>query len=194
MIHLSRYPQPEKLKHTPDIGEHLRVTQLGKGVGLKVMDGSSISTRWLLDEFIALGDKHGMLIRTGVYEFDTQRDLVFEYFPRLAERRTQVALPRREGEELLVTIARLSEILGDLRVLMGVIKDELVELTRARLDEMLRLGGQHRQEDVERTGVDARSQQRHRLTAGVQLVRHEQKANDPNGPVSFAVSAGWSTK
>lgn len=28
----------------------------------------------------------------------------------------------------------------------------------------------------------------------VQLVRHEQKANDPNGPVSFAVSAGWSPK
>jgi Tfp pilus assembly protein PilN len=30
--------------------------------------------------------------------------------------------------------------------------------------------------------------------AGVQLVRHEQKANDPKGPVSFAVSAAWSTK
>jgi Tfp pilus assembly protein PilN len=29
---------------------------------------------------------------------------------------------------------------------------------------------------------------------GVQLVRHEQKANDPHGPVSFAVSAAWSTK
>jgi len=28
----------------------------------------------------------------------------------------------------------------------------------------------------------------------VQLVRHEQKANDPNGAVSFAVSAAWSTK
>jgi Tfp pilus assembly protein PilN len=28
----------------------------------------------------------------------------------------------------------------------------------------------------------------------VQLVRHEQKANDPNGPVSFAVSAAWSTR
>jgi hypothetical protein len=28
----------------------------------------------------------------------------------------------------------------------------------------------------------------------VQLVRHEQKANDPNAPVSFAVSAAWSTK
>jgi Tfp pilus assembly protein PilN len=29
---------------------------------------------------------------------------------------------------------------------------------------------------------------------GVQLVRHEQKANDPKGPVSFAVTAAWSTK
>jgi hypothetical protein len=28
----------------------------------------------------------------------------------------------------------------------------------------------------------------------VQLVRHEQKANDPNGAVNFAVSAAWSTK
>jgi Tfp pilus assembly protein PilN len=28
----------------------------------------------------------------------------------------------------------------------------------------------------------------------VQLVRHEQKANDPNGPVSFAVSAAWGTR
>jgi Tfp pilus assembly protein PilN len=28
----------------------------------------------------------------------------------------------------------------------------------------------------------------------VQLVRHEQKAKDPNGPVSFAVSASWSAK
>jgi Fimbrial assembly protein (PilN) len=28
----------------------------------------------------------------------------------------------------------------------------------------------------------------------VQLLRHEQKANDPNGAVSFAVSATWSAK
>jgi hypothetical protein len=28
----------------------------------------------------------------------------------------------------------------------------------------------------------------------VQLVRHEQKANDPNGAVSFAVSAAWSPR
>ena len=28
----------------------------------------------------------------------------------------------------------------------------------------------------------------------VQLLRHERKTQDPNGPVSFAVSAAWSTK
>jgi hypothetical protein len=28
----------------------------------------------------------------------------------------------------------------------------------------------------------------------VQLVRHEQKASDPNGPVTFAVSAAWSPR
>jgi len=45
---------------TPDVDEHYRVTQLGQGVGLKVMDGSSISTRWLLDAFLALAEKHGI--------------------------------------------------------------------------------------------------------------------------------------
>lgn len=45
---------------TPDITEHFRVTQLGKGVGLKVMDASAISTRWLLDEFIALAERNGV--------------------------------------------------------------------------------------------------------------------------------------
>lgn len=29
---------------------------------------------------------------------------------------------------------------------------------------------------------------------GVHLVRHEQKANDPKGPVTFAISAAWSTR
>lgn len=42
---------------TPEIKEHLRVTQLGKGVGLKVMDSSIISTRWLLDHFIDLAER-----------------------------------------------------------------------------------------------------------------------------------------
>jgi Tfp pilus assembly protein PilN len=28
----------------------------------------------------------------------------------------------------------------------------------------------------------------------VQLLRHERKASDPNGPVSFAVSAAWNTR
>jgi len=42
---------------TPDIKEHFRVTQLGAGTALKVMDSSAISTRWLLDEFIALAER-----------------------------------------------------------------------------------------------------------------------------------------
>jgi len=45
---------------TPEIGEHLRVTQLGKGVGLKVMDSSIISTRWLLDHFMELAEANGI--------------------------------------------------------------------------------------------------------------------------------------
>lgn len=42
---------------TPDSSEHQRVTRLGGGTALKVMDSSAISTRWLLDEFIALAEK-----------------------------------------------------------------------------------------------------------------------------------------
>ena len=45
---------------TPEIGEHLRVTQLGKGVGIKVMDSSIISTRWLLDHFMELAEANGI--------------------------------------------------------------------------------------------------------------------------------------
>ncbi len=45
---------------TPEIKEHQRVTQLGKGVALKVMDSSIISTRWLLDHFIDLADRKGV--------------------------------------------------------------------------------------------------------------------------------------
>ena len=38
-----------------------RVTKMGDGVALKVMDSSAISTRWLLDEFTALAEKHNVL-------------------------------------------------------------------------------------------------------------------------------------
>ena len=37
-----------------------RVTRMGEGVALKVMDASMISTRWLLDEFAALADKYAV--------------------------------------------------------------------------------------------------------------------------------------
>lgn len=37
-----------------------RVTKMGEGVALKVMDSSMISTRWLLDEFVALAERYGV--------------------------------------------------------------------------------------------------------------------------------------
>lgn len=42
---------------TPGAPTDQAVTRLGEGVALKVMDSRSISTRWLLDEFIALADE-----------------------------------------------------------------------------------------------------------------------------------------
>ncbi|HEX7022729.1 MAG TPA: M42 family metallopeptidase, partial [Trueperaceae bacterium] len=45
---------------TPEIKAHERVTEMGKGVALKVMDSRSISTRWLLDEFIDLAEKRAI--------------------------------------------------------------------------------------------------------------------------------------
>ncbi len=41
----------------PGTPSEQRVTKLGGGVALKVMDSSAISTRWLLDEFIALAEE-----------------------------------------------------------------------------------------------------------------------------------------
>ena len=41
----------------PGTPSEQRVTQLGGGVALKVMDSASISTRWLLDEFVALAEE-----------------------------------------------------------------------------------------------------------------------------------------
>ncbi len=43
---------------TPGIGKDEAVTEFGKGVGIKLMDGSSISHRGLFDEFVALARKH----------------------------------------------------------------------------------------------------------------------------------------
>ncbi len=42
---------------TPGIDPVDSITQLGKGVGIKVLDGGSISHRGLLDEFVALAEK-----------------------------------------------------------------------------------------------------------------------------------------
>lgn len=45
---------------TPGSEEEEFITELGKGVALKVMDSSMISTRWLLDEFIATAEAGGI--------------------------------------------------------------------------------------------------------------------------------------
>lgn len=45
---------------TPSIPEEVRVTRLGGGVALKVMDSSSISHRPLLDTFIELAEREGI--------------------------------------------------------------------------------------------------------------------------------------
>lgn len=42
---------------TPDIREDLRVTRLGGGAAIKVMDSSTISTRWLVDAMIDLAER-----------------------------------------------------------------------------------------------------------------------------------------
>lgn len=45
---------------TPESREDQRVTQLGKGTAIKVMDSMSISTRWLVDALIAIADRRGI--------------------------------------------------------------------------------------------------------------------------------------
>lgn len=42
---------------TPGIEKDKSITEMGKGVALKVMDSGSISTRWLLDAFIDLAEQ-----------------------------------------------------------------------------------------------------------------------------------------
>lgn len=42
---------------TPGIEKDQSITEMGKGVALKIMDSGSISTRWLLDDFIDLAEE-----------------------------------------------------------------------------------------------------------------------------------------
>jgi tetrahedral aminopeptidase len=45
---------------TPGIPEDSRITELGKGAAIKVMDHRSISSRWLVDALIAIAEQHGV--------------------------------------------------------------------------------------------------------------------------------------
>jgi len=44
----------------PGVEEDQRVSELGKGTAIKVMDSRSISTRWLVEEFIRLAERHNI--------------------------------------------------------------------------------------------------------------------------------------
>ncbi len=45
---------------TPESRDDLRVTQLGKGTAIKVMDSMSISTRWLVDALVELAERRAV--------------------------------------------------------------------------------------------------------------------------------------
>ena len=45
---------------TPGMSDDQRITELGAGTALKVMDSASISTRWLLDEFVEVAEKNNI--------------------------------------------------------------------------------------------------------------------------------------
>src|SRR5690625_1346738 len=45
---------------TPGTPEHLSITKLGEGVGIKVSDSSAISNGWLVDRMAALAEEHGV--------------------------------------------------------------------------------------------------------------------------------------
>lgn len=51
---------------TPGVDKVSRLVQLGKGVGLKVMDGSSIGNRQLLDELAGLGEQRHITYQIAV--------------------------------------------------------------------------------------------------------------------------------
>ena len=45
---------------TPGMSDDQRITELGAGTALKIMDSASISTRWLLDEFVEVAEKNNI--------------------------------------------------------------------------------------------------------------------------------------
>ncbi len=45
---------------TPGVKEHLAVTRLGQGVGIKVSDSSMVSHGWLVDVMTGLAEEHGI--------------------------------------------------------------------------------------------------------------------------------------
>ena len=85
-----------------DIGGKSPSDLVKAGVSLSP-EGRRLFPRLTVEDNLRMGN---WVRRSDKGVFDTQRDLVFEYFPRLAERREQVAGTLSGGEQQMLAIGR----------------------------------------------------------------------------------------
>ena len=85
-----------------DIGGRSPSDLVKAGISLSP-EGRRLFPRLTVEDNLRMGN---WVRRNDAGVFDTQRDLVFEYFPRLAERRTQVAGTLSGGEQQMLAIGR----------------------------------------------------------------------------------------
>ena len=85
-----------------DIGGRAPSDLVQAGISLSP-EGRRLFPRLTVEDNLRMGN---WVRRNDKGVFDTQRDLVFEYFPRLAERRTQVAGTLSGGEQQMLAIGR----------------------------------------------------------------------------------------
>ncbi|HSP03907.1 MAG TPA: ABC transporter ATP-binding protein [Acidimicrobiales bacterium] len=85
-----------------DIGGRSPSDLVQAGISLSP-EGRRLFPRLTVEDNLRMGN---WVRRNDKGVFDTQRDLVFEYFPRLAERRSQVAGTLSGGEQQMLAIGR----------------------------------------------------------------------------------------
>jgi Tfp pilus assembly protein PilN len=130
--------------------------------------------------------------------YQSARQTLQENEARLAKRAPAARAPKASPQEIAAvreTVQRLSLPWGELFAALESAANDRVALAAIEPDVRagtVKISGDGKDylsalsyvANLSRTeGLDA-----------VQLVRHEQKANDPSGPVSFALSAAWSAR
>jgi len=85
-----------------EIGGRSPAELVKRGISLSP-EGRRLFPRLTVEDNLRMG---GWVRRGEAGVFDTQRDLVFEYFPRLAERRDQLAGTLSGGEQQMLAIGR----------------------------------------------------------------------------------------